>query len=79
VRDDIALSRSTPRWGPARGLPYLGRRVADGAVGRIRPPDLVQVGVLLRIGLGRVLQSTAILLVDGHFLGKQNPVPSHAA
>jgi hypothetical protein len=73
VRDDIALSGTTPEWGSARGLPRLGRRVADGAVGRIRPPHVVQVGVPVRIGLGRVHQTTAILLVDGHLLGKQKP------
>ena len=73
MRDDIALSRSIPRWGLARSLPQLGRRVAEGAVGRVRPSDLVEVGVPLRIGLGGVYQTTAILLVDRHLLGKQKP------
>ena len=59
--------------GRPAGFPRLGRRVAQGTVGRIRPPDLVQVGVPLRIGLGRLHQATAVLLVDRHLLGKQEP------
>ena len=47
--------------GAARGFPHLGRRVAQSPVGRVRPPDVVEVGVPLRIGLNRVDQATAVL------------------
>lgn len=39
VRDDIALSWSTPRWGTARGFPDFRRRVVECAVGRSGPSD----------------------------------------
>ena len=42
-------------------------------MGRIRPPDLVQVGVQLRIGLGRGYQPAPVVLVDRHLLGHQEP------
>jgi hypothetical protein len=42
-------------------------------VGRIRPPDLVQVGVQVRIGLGRGHQPPPVVLVDRHLLGQQEP------
>ena len=63
-------------------LPRGGRPAASHASavelrrarwGAVRPPDLVEVGVPLCVGLGRVHQATAILLVDGHLLGKQKP------
>ena len=42
-------------------------------MGRIGPPDLVQVGVPLRIGLGRGYQPAPVVLVDRHLLGQQEP------
>jgi hypothetical protein len=42
-------------------------------VGGVGPPDLVQVGVPLRIGLGRGYQPAPVILVERHFLGQQEP------
>ena len=42
-------------------------------MGCIGPSDVVEVGVPLRIGLGGVDETTAIVIVDGHLLGKQEP------
>ena len=42
-------------------------------MGRIGPPDLVQVRVPLRIGLGRGYQPAPVVLVDRHLLGQQEP------
>jgi hypothetical protein len=49
VGDDVVFAGSTPVWGSAGGLPYLGRRVPKGPVGRPatrrRIPGSSQTGV----------------------------------
>jgi hypothetical protein len=42
-------------------------------MGRIGPPDLVHVGIPLRIGLGRRYQPAPVILVNRHLLGEQEP------
>ncbi len=42
-------------------------------MGRIGPPDVVQVGVPLRIGLGGRYQPAPVVLVQRHLLGQQEP------
>jgi hypothetical protein len=42
-------------------------------VGGIGPPDVVQVGVPLGIGLGRGYQRAPVVPVDRHLLGQQEP------
>ena len=42
-------------------------------MGGVGPPDLVQVGVPLRIGFGRGYQPAPVVLVDRHLLGQQEP------
>ena len=61
--------------GSAGGFPHLGRRVTQGAVGRVRPPHLVQVRIPFGIGLRCVHQTPAVLLVEGHLPGQQEPGP----
>jgi hypothetical protein len=42
-------------------------------MGRVGPADRVQVGVPLRIGLGRRYQPAPVVLVDRHLLRQQEP------
>jgi DNA-binding CsgD family transcriptional regulator len=73
VRDHVARSRPLREWGAARGFPRVGGRVAQRAVRRVWPPDRVEVGVALSIGLGRRYQRAPVVLVDRHLLGQQEP------
>jgi len=73
VRDHVALSWPLGERGAARGLPRVGGRVAQRAVRGVGPPDRVQVGVPLRIGLYRRYQAAPVVLVDRHLLGQQEP------
>ena len=47
VGDDLAHSGPALQRRPARCLPQLSRRVAERAVRRVRPVDVVEVGVPL--------------------------------
>ena len=73
MRDHVALSWPLGERGAARGLPRVGGRVAQRAVRGVGPPDRVQVGVPLRIGLYRRYQAAPVVLVDRHLLGQQEP------
>jgi MFS family permease len=73
VCDHLARSWPLRERGAARGFPPGGRGVAQRAVRRIGPADLVQVRIQLRIGLRRGDQPAPVVLVDRHLGSQQEP------